>query len=152
MVAIAVGLLASALSVAIGTRVLGLEMISMVWAIVASNIAGFVTVLTILTLERQGWVRRHHLLSNSTKAWTLFWFLSLGILCGLTPVLRSWHAWSVVGLPLILSSGLMIPLFGKVQDAIVHGMQRKARAPKPAKKIPMFVRTATDAIREPHQE
>jgi hypothetical protein len=155
MIAILVGLTASIVTLALGTHFLELGWASLLWAILGANIAGFVALLSTLTLERQPWVRRFGLMNRGWKTWSVFWILSLGILYGIVPMLRDKTTTQFLLLPLIASNGLMIPLFGIVQDGIVSRIQRKERrkssSPSPggpgaARSIPLFARAAWNVI------
>lgn len=149
MLAWLVGFVATALSIALGTQVLGWGVGTVLFSVAVANLAGFVALLTTLTLERQPWVRRN-VMRGFVSTWAVFWLLSLGILYGLAPSLRDWHATRLLLLPLIASNGWMIPLFGLVQDAIVARGQRQARhrldrEPR-SLSIPLFARAAWNAI------
>ncbi|MGK5085559.1 hypothetical protein WDW37_19905 [Bdellovibrionota bacterium FG-1] len=127
MVAVIVGMIASGVSVYCALHVLAWNLEEILWAIVKTNVIGFVVLLTTLAVERQEFTRRIGLMANLTRIWTFFWIVSFGLLFLLEPKLRELHTSQVLLLPLLLSAGLMVPLFGQAQDAVVRRIQRPGR-------------------------
>ena len=148
-----VGLVATALCLVLGTQYLGWSVGSVLLSVLTANIAGFLGLLSTLTLERQTWARRT-LMKGSWGTWTVFWVLCLGCFFAITPQMRNWTAIQYLILPLIAANGWMIPVFGVVQDALVARRQIKERAQQSGSHepsrlgsfIPLFARAAWNAI------
>jgi hypothetical protein len=111
-------------SLVVGIFVLQLPLSEILVCLVASNISGFLTVLTTLQAERTPWIRKN-CLNRSLKTWTFFLSLYFGILLSLAPVLRNATSFLYLILPLILSTGFSIIAFGPVQDFLVRRQQQK---------------------------
>ncbi len=95
-------------------------------SILVSNVAGFVALLSTLTLERQDWARRYYM-NRSITTWSVLSGFYFAILFICIPELRSFHVIGGMFLPLLFSTGFMIPLFGVAQDRIIGRAQRKAQ-------------------------
>lgn len=119
-------ILGSGLSFGIGLGVLHLRAAQIVASLSASQVGGLMALLVTLRAEKSRWVREK-LLNRSLKTWALFLSIYLGSLLTLVPALRNPRALGWLIVPLILSNGFCIILFGPIQDRIVRSEQRKAQ-------------------------
>lgn len=121
------GFLGLAITLAIGVGHFGLNIWDVLECILGSNVAAFTALLMTLQAERQPWILKY-ILNRSLKTWALITTLYFGILLALSPALRDVHVFLVLVLPLMLSTGFCIILFGPVQDYLVRQKQRKSSA------------------------
>lgn len=97
-----------------------------VWAIVAANLAGLLTLLVVQKIERTPAIKRW--LRGPLRTWVVSALLFGGTLWTLVPELREGRRLLVLFLPLIFCAGLITPwVFGPLQDGLIRRIQRKAR-------------------------
>jgi hypothetical protein len=111
-------------SLGLGTQILGFSVGDCLRLIVGSNFAGFTALLLILIGEGFPGIKRT-LLRHGGWTWFFFASLYLGLLLGPAPELRSWRPFWILIVPLILSTGFIILLFGPIQDWRVRRIQRR---------------------------
>jgi hypothetical protein len=112
------------LTIILGTEVLHLNFNDLILCLAASNLAALISVLTTLHAEKVLWIRQRWL-NRSAKTWALLVSLYFGILLAASPSLRNIQSLIYLALPLILSTGFAILVFGPIQDFIVRRQQRK---------------------------
>lgn len=118
-------ILGSALSFVIGLGLLHLRASQVLVSLVASQGSGLIALLLTLRAERITWIRGK-VLNRSLKTWIFFAGLYIGLLLLFSPSLREPRVMAGLIVPLILSNGLCIIVFGPIQDWIVRWEQRKA--------------------------
>lgn len=97
------------------------------WAIVAANLAGLVTLLLVQRIERTPalkarWVR------GTFRTWVVCILIFAAALWLLAPELREPRRLAVLYIPLTFCAGLIAPwVFGPLQDAAIRRLQRRAR-------------------------
>jgi hypothetical protein len=120
------GIAGTILSYWLGTRFFGMSGQTMAWAVVASNITGYVSVLSTLALERRGKLPPV-LFNGAITTWTVITALYVIPLMALVPDLRDVRTMFLMFFPLLLATGFMIPIFGFTQDRIIAWEQKRAR-------------------------
>ena len=91
-----------------------------------SNAAGLFALLVTLKGERTSWARRVFF-GKSRKTWPVFLCLYLAPMLALIPVLRTGMGFLWLFVPLVLSTGYCIIVFGPIQDYLVARAQRRER-------------------------
>jgi predicted exporter len=130
-IALVMGTFGAFLTYWVGTHFCGLSTQDVVMAVLISNLSAFVTVLSVLALERQSDFRRRFM-GSFVQVWAFMGLFYFGILLSLVPALREWKTLAILLLPLLLSIGWMLPLFGIAQDKLIARVQRKALENKKA--------------------
>jgi hypothetical protein len=92
----------------------------LIWA----NLAALISLLLTLKMEKIAWVRSH-LLNRSLKTWLLLSSTYCGILLWGCSFLRSGIIFVTLFLPLLLSTGFAILIFGPIQDFLVRRQQMR---------------------------
>jgi hypothetical protein len=121
------GILGLLLALALGIGILEMSWFEILRCILSANLAAAGALMLILKLEATPWVRKK-VLTRSLKTWVVFTGVFLGILLALSPALREPRAFGWLILPLILSTGFWILLFGPIQDRLVARRQSRERA------------------------
>lgn len=124
IIALINGLIGLTLSIYIGTEVLDLSLLSSLNCVLAANIAGFTSLFCTLKAEKNRWIKRY-LLNRILKTWIFLVFIFFGILFVVEPNLKNLKTLIYLLLPLILSTGFMIILFGPIQDALQRGQRKR---------------------------
>lgn len=123
-VAFSNGIIGSIISFFLGISYLGLSPLEVLQCLGAANFASLISVLVTLTAERAKWIPNTRYF-RTTKTWSLLVILYCSILIGLAPPLRETRNLTILFLPLLLSTGFAILVFGPIQDSIVRRQQRK---------------------------
>ncbi len=97
-------------------------------SVIVSNFAGMIALLVTLKLESFPWLRKHFL-NHTLKTWSLLSVTYFMILFALAPSFQSYTHFFAMLLPLILSVGFGIILFGPIQDHFVRKQQKSALNP-----------------------
>lgn len=113
------GCAGTALTLAIGSQVLGMTLPQAALCVLASNVGGFLALLVIMW---GSWVR------GTFPTWALFLGTYFGTLFLLAEPYRSVRAFVWLALPLMLSAGFCIIAYGPVQDWFVARSQRRQRS------------------------
>lgn len=115
------GLIGLGLGLAIGSNTLGLKNTDIFLCVLSSNVAFLIALLLTLQSERvfKKWLNR------SAKTWALVLTLYGSMLIVLAPPLRNLHTLLYLSIPLILSTGFAIMVFGPIQDHLVRRDQRR---------------------------
>jgi hypothetical protein len=124
--ALVTGTFGSALTYWISTRYFGFSGLDCFFAVLASNCAGFFSLLLTLALERRPAIRRI-LMGNSFKTWFTLGVLYTGFMVALDPSLRDLRTLAVLWCPLVWSIGFMLVPWGKTQDWVIRWEHRRAR-------------------------
>lgn len=111
----------------IGTYRLEMTASEIVQCIVASLISGLIAPILILKAEKTPWIRKY-VLTRSLKTWAFFVGIYFGVLLALAPSLREVECLTWLAMPLIMSTGFSILVFGPIQDRLVARAQRRSRA------------------------
>jgi hypothetical protein len=127
MIAYVNGFLGTGLVLILGTQVLQWTIIDSIWAVVAANVAGFLSVIAILRLETFPTMKAT-LLKGSYRTWIVFSLLILAIVLGVCPPLRNVKAFALLFIPMCMSNGFQMLVFGPIQDRFVRKSQRAAKA------------------------
>jgi hypothetical protein len=93
--------------------------------ILAANLAGFISLFCTLWLERRSAFKKG-LLKGNLRTWAFLSSFYLIILLGVLPEVREVRPFFIFFLPLLLTTGFMMPLFGKAQDWTIAREQRRA--------------------------
>jgi hypothetical protein len=128
------GIFGALLTYWMGSRYFGFDSAESLRTIGAANVAGFFSGLLALALERRGKVGRL-LMGNAFKAWFVLFILYSSILLALAPALREFWAFTVMFVPVVFSTGFMLPLWGPTQDRILrweHRMKQRASSSSPS--------------------
>ena len=120
------GFLGVALTSYVGTQVLGLHWEAPLRCILATNIAGLAALLITLRAEKTPWMRSR-VIYRPLWTWVLFLSVYFGTLLGFAPEMRVGRQFAWLILPVILSTGFAILVFGPIQDRLVARAQRRAR-------------------------
>jgi hypothetical protein len=122
------GILGSGVTYWVGTRYFAFGAWDVLWAVLASNVAGFISLLLTLALERRPAIRKV-LMGNAPKTWAVLGVLYTGLMLGLDPGL--WSPIVAVSLwaPLVWATGFMLPLWGRAQDALIRWEYHRAKRP-----------------------
>ena len=120
------GLVGLGLCFAIGIRSLEMPFEDILLSILVSNFAALVSLLATLKAEKNPWLAKVWL-SNIGKTWSFLAVLYFGILLLLVPPLRSVERMLYLMLPLMLSTGFAILIFGPIQDELVKRQQKRAQ-------------------------
>ena len=139
------GTFGAALTYWVGTRYCGLGWVDCLWAILASNGAGFFALLLTLALERRPAIRRV-LLGSALRTWAALAILYVSFMVALDPALRSLSVVAALVLPLIWATGFMLPLWGHAQDGVIRWEHRRFLKARGAANQE-FARSDTDGIR-----
>ena len=116
----------------IGTHELGLTVLDALQMLTAASVAGFISVVTLTNIQWVPVIKRLFL-TNISKTWVVFLSLFSGITYALSPRGLGLREFGWMALPLMLSTGFIIILFGPIQDRIVRRRQRKERERSRAK-------------------
>jgi hypothetical protein len=92
--------------------------------VLVSNIAAFISILLTLKAEKITWLAKRFL-NHTLKTWALLVLCYLAILLGAVPLLRDIRTLTYLFIPLVLSTGFAIIVFGPIQDQLVSRSQRK---------------------------
>jgi hypothetical protein len=117
-------LLGTLLSLAAGLEILHLDWPTILLCVFTSNLSLFVALLGSLQIEKLAWFKKIPL-HGAIKTWTVLTLLYVGLAVSLSAPLQNSKNFLVLVLPLILSAGVGILLFGPVQDQLVRRQQRK---------------------------
>ena len=98
-----------------------------------SNFAGFTALMMTVQLEVVPVVKKR-LLNSTLRTWILMSAIYFSILLGFSPELRSLYHLTIFFLPLLLSTGFMMMVFGPLQDQIVGWRWRKRKEKKSCKR------------------
>lgn len=131
------GVVGTALVFLVGIRVLGLSPPDLVVCILATQAAALVSLFFILKMERVIFVRQR-LINRSLKTWILFLGVYFGVSLLLGRPLREPKTFLWLSVPLMLTTGFAIIVFGPIQDFFVGRNQRRAaslEARKSRKKV-----------------
>jgi putative effector of murein hydrolase LrgA (UPF0299 family) len=101
-----------------------LTLAEIVISILASNIAALLALLLTLRAEKVRWLVKVWM-NRSLKTWSLTVTIYFLTLLSLSPVLRNWSILGPMILPLLLSTGFAMIVFGPIQDQLVRKEQRK---------------------------
>ena len=102
---------------------LQLELSDALLSLFASNFAGLVALVLTLRIERR--LERFKIwLNRSFVTWSVLITLYFSILLACAPVLREGKVLLSLLLPLILSTGFSLIVFGPIQDFLVRREQR----------------------------
>jgi len=112
------------LTIGIGTQVLDLALTDSLRDVLASNVAGLISLLLVLKGQATPWVRRR-ILTRSLVTWVFLVGIYFSLLLAFAPALRDPQIFIWLVLPLILSLGFIIMLFGPLQDRMVARRQRQ---------------------------
>lgn len=124
IIALINGIIGLTLSIYLGTEILDLSLLSSLNCVLAANIAGFTSLLFTLKAEKTSWIKKY-LLNRTLKTWGFLSIIFFGILFIFEPNLKNFKILSYLILPLILSTGFMIVLFGPIQDALQRREQKE---------------------------
>jgi hypothetical protein len=128
VVALATGFASTVLTLWLGVRFFGVPPRDILVAVAASNLAGFVSGLSTLALERQPSVRKV-LLGHPIKAWAMLSSLYTLVLVSFSPPsITELRVLVPLYWPLVFCTGLMLPLFGPAQDRLIRRAQRRVKA------------------------
>ena len=125
IVALTNGLIGLGLGLLIGSR-LGLDLGDTIYFVLVSTLAGLVALTTTLQAEKNVWLKKF-LLNRSLKTWALLLLIYFGSLLIFCPQLREGQTFLLMAIPLVLTTGFSILLFGPIQDRIVSRSQRNSR-------------------------
>ena len=108
----------------VGTRYFGFSQQDVILCIVGAMIAGFLSLLSTLALERQA-VLKKHVMNRTLKTWVVLAILYSSLLVVIAPALREPRTFVLMFIPVVMCTGLMIPVFGPVQDRVYRRIQRR---------------------------
>lgn len=119
------GFIGTGLSFGLAMGILDFSFWECLLCLFAANTSAFIGVLLTLQAERitRG---RGRWLNNGLKAWAFLTTIYCVILLSLAPPLRAFKPFIYLFLPLLLSTGFSILVFGPVQDILVRRQQRKS--------------------------
>lgn len=120
------GLLGILLTGILGRTLFMMDSATIIRLLVITFFSGLYSSLTVLALERRAWIKKHILGPWYTQwAWlVLFYFLPI-ILSNLS--LFTVKSFLILAIPLVMVSGMVIQIFGPIQDQIYHSIQRASR-------------------------
>jgi hypothetical protein len=126
MLTFANGLVGLGICLVFGWKFLDLSVLEAMACVLASNVAAFVGLILTLQAEWIGWIKKH-ILFHPLMSWGLLAIIYFGGILLSVPHLRSLKALLILTIPMIWSNGIMIVVFGPVQDRIFAASQRRAR-------------------------
>ena len=120
------GFLGVILVYAIASLRLGLSEVDAALCVVASNVSGLTSLLLYSAGGRRPWIRKH-LLGGPFRTWTLFLIAYFGMMLLMAPALRDAENFKWLLIPVIMTTGFTILVFGPIQDELVARSQRSAQ-------------------------
>jgi len=115
------------LSAWIGTQRFSFSLLEILAWVGVSNLVALVGALLTLRLEKVSWVKSG-ILAGTARTWTFLTLVYFGSLLVAVPALREFSVLLRMALPLILSTGLMMPgILGPILDQWVRSAQRRER-------------------------
>ncbi len=117
------GFLGIVLVYGIGSLRLGLTEFDAALCVVASNVSGLVSLLLYSAGGRRPWIRKH-ILGGPFRTWTLFLAAYFGMMLLMAPTLRDSEHFKWLIIPVIMTTGFTILVFGPIQDRLVARSQR----------------------------
>jgi len=127
-VACFLGVLGSFLSLWLGVFVIGFTLRESALCVLGANLSGIFALWVTLEWEHWlgfRWSQRTSDLGGTLNAWIFLSSCYLGSLLLLLPFLRNPYKMLIMTLPLLLSLGFCILVFGPVRDGIVKKRQKK---------------------------
>ncbi len=121
------GLLGTFLSLAAGIQILNLSWYDILLCVLSSNLAALISLLGTLQIEKTSWFKKPKI-PSAIKTWSILMSLYLGMILNMSPPLQTFQNFAVLILPLVLSTGFSILLFGPLQDQLVRRQQRRETA------------------------
>lgn len=109
------GTIGLSLCLFLGLQILHLSPFEIGVSVVIANSAALFSLFATLEAEKNLSLKKT-LLKGVLKTWIFLSLLFFSILLGLCPWLRDLHTFSIFFLPLILSTGFSLALFGPLQD------------------------------------
>ena len=122
------GTLGSLLSILTGIWILDFSLGNACLCILGANAAGMLSLLFTLEWEHGfsfRWSKNTSDLRATLHAWIFLSLSYLGSLLTFVPALRSLQAMLVMSLPLLLSLGFCILVFGPIRDTVVRRRQKR---------------------------
>lgn len=107
------------LSWVVGSKFLAFDLVQVLKCIGASNASGLATVLLVLELERLPWVKKH-LFTRVATTWFFFYLFYFAGMLALSSELRSIKNLLFMLIPVILSNGFCIIVFGPIRDWMIR--------------------------------
>ncbi len=118
------GFLGLFLSLMIGNFLLDINMIDLLSCVGISNLAAFVALLTTLRIERTLLFLKYTARRRAIKTWIFLAILYFGLLIVFVPMLRNPSTLLIFSIPLVLSTGFSILVFGPIQDRLIWRQQQ----------------------------
>ena len=125
--ALFIGIISTFVSLWVGIHWTGLNAQEVLWAVFVTNVIGCFTVLSVLALERQSEIQRKFM-NGFFKIWGFMCIFYFGGQQLFLPALRDLRTVAIMTPSLLLSVGLMLPIFGIFQDKLIARGQRKMRS------------------------
>jgi hypothetical protein len=119
--------LGTALTWYLATQVLGWDWTFVPRGVFVANLAGFSSLLSTLAMERNP-AAKATIVKNTLRTWSFITLYYMGVFCVLLPEMREVRPLAMLFLPLLLTTGIMMPLFGWVQDRLIARVQRLSSA------------------------
>lgn len=111
-------------------RYIGLDASDVLRALLASNIAGFLAVLGVVNLQYVSLIKRF-LMRGISGTWVFFLATYCVLTWALGPAGWGLAEYAPLSVPLVMSCGFSIVVFGPLQDAAVRRRQQKTRSRGP---------------------
>ncbi|MBI3557287.1 MAG: hypothetical protein HY074_13570 [Deltaproteobacteria bacterium] len=118
------GFLGVILVYAIASLRLGLTEFEAALCVIASNVSGMVSLLLYSAAFRRPWIRKR-VIGGPFRTWTLFLTAYFGFMLLMAPALRDPEHFKWLAIPVIMTTGFTILIFGPIQDRMVARSQRK---------------------------
>jgi putative effector of murein hydrolase LrgA (UPF0299 family) len=119
------GTLGAALAWFVGTKILDLTLADVGLCLIAAQVAGLLALFVTLQTAKVPFLRKN-VVNRSLKTWALLLLVFFGTVVLLAPPTRELRNGLWMTIPLVLSTGFCIVLFGPIQDFLVRREQRRA--------------------------
>ena len=118
------GCIGLALGLAVGKGLLGFTTLDTLGCLFVSNVAALISLVVTLQVELMD-QKRKIWFTRSSKTWAFLCLIYFGIVLLLCPLLRDGRNLLILFVPMLLSTGFCILIFGPIQDQLVRRRQRK---------------------------
>jgi putative effector of murein hydrolase LrgA (UPF0299 family) len=119
------GTLGATLAWLVGSKVLGLTLSEVGLCLIAAQVGGLLALFVTLKTAKVTFLRKY-VVNRSLKTWALLLLVFFGTVALIAPPTRELRNWLWMTIPLVLSTGFCIIVFGPIQDLFVRREQRRA--------------------------
>ena len=121
------------LSFLVGYKILDSSLFDTFLSIIGANCAGLVSLLFTLQLEKFADKFERNYLKGNLRIWSFLLLTYSTVLVCLSPSIREFRSFILLFIPLLLSSGFSLIVFGSIQDRLVWREQKSQQQHKQQK-------------------